>query len=105
MSAFIENSILGNNRDPCQTLPKTLLCRQQNSRLAHKYCFAEDLGKGSKTPVTENVRYEKSVENLKIGRKTVFLGKKTPFSAKIFQAAFRDGGVPPFSVMKKSVEN
>ena len=82
------------------------------------------LGKGSKTPVTENVRdggyplfrfplsfwpaafrdggggtplfrYEKSVENWP--KNSVFR-QKTPFSAKKFQATFRDGGggYPPF---------
>ena len=54
-------------------------------------------GKGSKTRVTENVRDG---------------GGSTPlfrdfFSLTFWPAAFRDGGgrVPPFSVMKKSVEN
>ena len=37
---------------------------------------------------------------LKIGPKTVFFRQKTPFLAKKFQAACRDGGgVPPFAVI------
>ena len=49
-------------------------------------------GKGSKTPVMENVRDEKSVENWP---KNCVFRQKTQFSAKKFQAAFRDGGGTP----------
>ena len=56
------------------------------------------LGKCSKTPVTENVRDEGEVGGAPLFRDF--------FPLTFWPVAFRDGGgVPPFPVIKKSVEN